>query len=328
MSTLTPLRGSARVVVRQHRGTLRIAGLLALAGAVAVIGFALWTSHVIDSFEAGSCEASGLSGTACDQRIVDFSASMSLFQRQLTYAGLVLTVLPGIVSAFVAGPLIARELESGSYRVAWTQSVTPARWLAAKLAVPTVLLVAGVTVLSAVLGWAQTRTATDYPVDWFDAPVFGATVPVVIGYTLLGIAVGALTGLLVRRTVAAMAVAVVVTGAVMVALVNLRSSLWPLETTVGTAEGRLDVPLESWVVDLGRVTASGDRLPTDVCWRGGASEAREARCMAERDITGWFVDHHPASHLWPLQLVETGIVLALAALAVTAAFRVLRRRTA
>lgn len=49
--------------------------------------------------------------------------------------------------------------------------------------------------------------------------------------------------------------------------------------------------------------------------------------MADRDITGWFVDNHPPSHLWPLQLVETGIVLALTALAVTAAFRVLRRRT-
>ncbi|MFI2777792.1 hypothetical protein [Streptomyces sp. ALB3] len=328
MSTLTPLRGPARVVVRQHRSTLRVAGLLALAGAVAVIGFALWASHVIDSFEAGSCEASGLSGPACDQRIVDFSGSMSLFQRELTWAGLVLTVLPGLVSAFVAGPLIARELESGTYRVAWTQSVTPTRWLVAKLSVPTVFLVAGVTVLSTVLAWAQTRTATDYTVDWFDAPVFGATAPVVIGYTLLGIAVGALTGLLVHRTVAAMTVAVVVTGAVTAALVSLRSSLWPLRTTIGATDGRLDVPVESWVLDLGRVTASGDRLPTDVCWRGGASEAQEARCMADRDITGWFVDHHPPSHLWPLQLVETGILLALAALAVVVAFRVLRRRTA
>ncbi|MEV8227536.1 hypothetical protein AB0P41_16035 [Streptomyces sp. NPDC079167] len=327
MSTLTPLRGPARVVVRQHRITLRVAGLLALAGAVALIGFALWASHVIDSFEAGSCEASGLSGPACDQRIVDFSGSMSFFQRGLTYAGLVLTVLPGIVSAFVAGPLIARELESGTYRVAWTQSVTPTRWLVAKLAVPTVFLVAGVTVLSAVLAWAQTRTATDYTVDWFDAPLFGATAPVVIGYTLLGVAVGALTGLLVRRIVAAMAVAVVVTGAVMVALATLRSSLWPLRTTIGTTEGRLDIPIESWVVDLGLVTTDGDRLPTDVCWRN-ASEAQTARCMAERDITGWFVDHHPPSHLWPLQFVETGIVLVLAALAVAGAFRVLRRRTA
>ncbi|MEK8144329.1 hypothetical protein NKH18_28275 [Streptomyces sp. M10(2022)] len=43
-------------------------------------------------------------------------------------------------------------------------------------------------------------------------------------------------------------------------------------------------------------------------------------------MTGWFYDYHPASHFWPLQLVETGILLVLAALAVALAFRVLRRR--
>ncbi|MFD4897657.1 hypothetical protein [Streptomyces sp. NPDC058411] len=325
MSTLTPLRGSARVVVRQHRGTLRVAGLLALAGAVAVIGFALWTSHLIDEFDAGACKASGVSGPVCDQRIVDFNRSMSRFSSVLMYAGMVVTVLPGISSAFVAGPLIARELESGTYRVAWTQSVTPARWLAAKLAVPTVLLVASMTMLSVVLGWAQTRTATDYPVNWFDAQVFGATLPVVIGYTLLGIAVGALTGLLVRRTLAAMAVAVVVTCTVMGTLGVYRRDLWPLRTDITPSGGNPPVPLDAWMLQVGRITESGDRVLWDTCLN--VNEAREARCLAELDITGWFYDYHPASHLWPLQLVETGILLALTALAVIAAFRVLRRRT-
>ncbi|MEU8709337.1 hypothetical protein [Streptomyces sp. NPDC048565] len=327
MSTLTPLRGPARVVVRQHRSTLRVAGLLALAGAVAVIGFALWSSHLIDGFEAGSCKAAGTSGPACDQQLVDFNGSMSLFRGVLSYSGLVLTVLPVIVSAFVAGPLIARELESGTYRMAWTQSVTPARWLASKLAVPAVLLVAGVTVLSATLTWAQTQTADDFSVDWFDPQFFGTTLPLVIGYTLLGIAVGALTGLLVHRTVAAMAIAVVVTGTVVKTLSSFRSDLWPPRTATAAAPENLGIPLNSWVLDGGRVTASGDRVPDNVCW-GQVSEAQQARCMADHHITGWFFDYHPASHLWPLQLVETGIVLALAALAVTVAFRALRRRTA
>ncbi|MFE5241175.1 MULTISPECIES: hypothetical protein [unclassified Streptomyces] len=324
MSTLTELRGPARVVVRQHRSTLRIAGLLALAAAVALIGFALWTSHLIDSFDAGDCEASGVSGPECDQRIVDFNASMSLFGSVLMYAALALTVLPAIISAFVAGPLIARELESGTYRVAWTQSVTPARWLAAKLAVPAVLLVAGVTVLSAVLSWAQTRTATDFSVDWFDGPVFVATVPAVIGYTLLGITVGTLTGLLVHRTVAAMSVATVVTGTVMVVLNLLRESLWPLRTENSEGVKPSGVPLDAWVVDVGRLTSDGRRLPMDVCWPR-IDDLQENRCLADHDIIGTFTEYHPSSHLWPLQLVETGIVLVLAAVALAVAFRVLRR---
>lgn len=35
---------------------------------------------------------------------------------------------------------------------------------------------------------------------------------------------------------------------------------------------------------------------------------------------------HPESHFWPLQLVETGILLTLAAIATLAAFVFLRRR--
>ncbi|MEU6015011.1 hypothetical protein ABZ826_13465 [Streptomyces sp. NPDC047515] len=66
----------------------------------------------------------------------------------------------------------------------------------------------------------------------------------------------------------------------------------------------------------------------------GARRARRKasdpdRCLADKDITlRYLVDYHPASHFWPLQLVETGILLALAALAVALAFRVLRRRHA
>ncbi|MER5892114.1 hypothetical protein [Streptomyces sp. NPDC001876] len=325
MSTLALLRGPARVAVRQHRRTLRIAGLVAVAAIVVLIGFALRTSHLIDAFAASTCKASGVSGPACDQRIVDFNGSMSLYSTLLMYAQLALMVLPGAVGAFFAGPVIARELESGTYRMAWTQSVTPTRWLAAKLAAPAVLLVAGVTALSVTLSWAQTRTADEFTVNWFDAPVFVATLPLVLGYTLLGIAVGALTGLLVRRTVAAMSVAALVMGTVMATLVSLRSGLWPLETRISPTEGNSGVPESAWVVDVGRVTSSGERLPLDVCWPQ-AEEAQVTRCLAERDVTGMFVDYHPASHLWPLQLVETGILLALAALALALAFRVLRRR--
>lgn len=327
MSALALLRGPARVAVRQHRRTLQIAGLVAVAGVVVLVGFALRTSHLIDAFTAGTCKASGVSGPACDQRIVDFNGSMSLYSTVLMYAQLALTVLPGAVGAFFAGPVIARELESGTYRMAWTQSVTPTRWLAAKLAAPAVLLVAGVTVLSVTLSWAQTRTADEFTIDWFDAPVFVATTPVVIGYTLLGIAVGALTGLLVRRTVAAMSVAALVTGTVIATLGTLRSGLWPLRTLISPTEGSSGLPATSWVIDIGRVTSSGERLPLEVCWPR-VDEAELARCLADRKVTGMFVDYHPASHLWPLQLVETGILLALAALAVAVAFRVLRRRTA
>ncbi len=63
-------------------------------------------------------------------------------------------------------------------------------------------------------------------------------------------------------------------------------------------------------------------LPANIC--AGSALDREV-CLSESGVTHGYLDYHPASHYWPLQLVETGILLALAALAVFAAFRVLRR---
>ena len=44
-------------------------------------------------------------------------------------------VVPGLLGVFWGAPLVAGELESGSFRLAWTQDVSRARWLASRLAV-------------------------------------------------------------------------------------------------------------------------------------------------------------------------------------------------
>ena len=45
----------------------------------------------------------------------------------------VLAVAPAVIGIFWGAPLVARELETGTYRLAWNQSVTRGRWLAVKL---------------------------------------------------------------------------------------------------------------------------------------------------------------------------------------------------
>jgi uncharacterized membrane protein len=45
-------------------------------------------------------------------------------------AGIAVLVVPGLVGVFWGAPLIAPELAAGTYRLAWTQSVTRTRWLA------------------------------------------------------------------------------------------------------------------------------------------------------------------------------------------------------
>jgi hypothetical protein len=188
------------------------------------------------------------------------------------------------VAAWSAGALIGRELESGTARLAWTQGVTPARWLADRLTVPALVLVIGGAVFVPVFRWAWSAHRDLMGDNWGFADVFAARGPLVVAYALCALAVGTLTALLVRRALPAMAVAV----AVMIVLNRYvekhRPDLWP---TVGSDGG--EPPATAWQL--------GDGL------------------------------YHPASHFWPLHLIETGIVLAVAALAVAAAFLLLRHRT-
>lgn len=47
--------------------------------------------------------------------------------------GVVLLFLPGIIGAFAGAPVFARELETGTFRYAWTQGVGRMRWAIATL---------------------------------------------------------------------------------------------------------------------------------------------------------------------------------------------------
>ena len=42
-------------------------------------------------------------------------------------------VVPALIGMFWGAPLIAHELETGTFRLAWTQSVSRRRWLLVKM---------------------------------------------------------------------------------------------------------------------------------------------------------------------------------------------------
>jgi hypothetical protein len=46
----------------------------------------------------------------------------------------VVLLLPALIGLFWGAPLITRELEAGTHRLVWNQSITRTRWLAVKLA--------------------------------------------------------------------------------------------------------------------------------------------------------------------------------------------------
>lgn len=330
MSTLTPrpapksdavtLRGPVRVLLRLHRRSLWSAGAFLAVVAAALVAAALRADYLVADFANSGCTQNG-SERACFQPARSYADSMLEVSRIPDYASLALAVLPAVFGAFVAGPLIAREWENGTFRLSWTQSVPPVQWLTARLAAPAVLVVSGTVALTAVLAWARPRAGAEYPAEWYEWFSFMASGTVPVANALLALALGTLIGLILRRTVPAMALTVAAYGMVTAVLYNTRDSLWPSRTDVHSVFRSRGHPGDAWTVDLGYLTDAGERLPAETC----LSFAGPRECLTGLGANRQFTDYHPASHYWPLQLVETGILLALAALAVFAAFRTLRR---
>ncbi len=314
----TTLRGPVRVLLRVHRKALWTGAALLVIGIGIVVALRVWMA-------SSKVRCADGDTTRCGDDIYVSSYAHTSTEGFLADGGGVLVLLAALVGVFVAGPLIARELESGTFRLAWAQSVSPAHWLAARLAVPAALAVTGLAVLVIVYRWglwALRAGPNRSELRWHAEGVFPGTGPAVLGYALLAVAVGALCAVLVRRTLPAMSLAALVLGAVAVCLGQRRYELWP--TAFRQSDEVMTYAPGDWPIDSGMLTASGEKLFWQDCFEADMTQDVTA-CMRDRGGTGYFSEYHPASHYWPLQLAETGILLALAALAVFAAFRVLRR---
>ncbi|MBP2583671.1 hypothetical protein J3A78_004149 [Streptomyces sp. PvR006] len=309
MSTLA-LKGPSWVTVRQYRRTLWFTGA-AVAASLAVVGaLRIWDDR------------DRASGSFPYEHRLGYDMLRGALE-QLSYG---MIALPLLVGAFVAGPLVAREFESGTYKLSLTQSISPTAWLRSKLATATVVAVGATLALIAVyqLGW--TRVSDSWGFHWSDRGPYEATGIVLLAYVLFAVAVGALVGQLIHRTVAAMAVTGGIVGLALLTLGAFRWDFLAVETITGPAKENtslLDTPDNGMFVDQGLIGVSGDRLPG---WFCTPDSPPGAACRPDERVTAQYLDYHPGSHFWPTQLIESGILLALAALTAYAAFRVLRAR--
>ena len=113
------------------------------------------------------------------------------------------TLVPGLIGVLLAAPFI-HELENGTYRLAWTQSITRGRWLAGKLG-----LAIGTAFVAAF--------AIDVLITWWRGPfvhlhgrmetsVFDFEGIVVFAYVLFALGLALAVGAVWRRTVPALVV--------------------------------------------------------------------------------------------------------------------------
>jgi hypothetical protein len=279
-------------------------GLLVVVLAAFLVFTAAHLQGAFGSTGLGACLAVSGSRSACFDQATEFYAVMNSLvggKPVVTY----ITLVPGLLGGFIGGALLARELETGTVRLAWTQSVTATRWLAARVLVAGLVLTAAVVVLTAFTTyWRRPVDAVD---GRFNPNGYNIEGIVPVGYALLAFAAGILAGALWRRTSAAIAVAVAVYVLVHVVIeTQLRPRfLAPVTLTYG-AEPPATLPSGSagdWVLE--------QHMP-----RPGADLARYP----------YVTVYQPAGRFWEFQLIEFGIVVALATVFLVLAFGWVRRR--
>jgi hypothetical protein len=302
--TLPGVDGLVWTVLRLHRTALWV-----WAGYVAVsVGLLLWLWGPGASTAQKAFDAFGYSGAqdvAWKGRPLSVMAAGTSFD-SLFYDPATLTRIAAVaVAVFAAGPLIARELELGTARLAWTQSVSPARWLTAKLTLPALAVTVGTGLVVALyaLVW---RSHNHLLVAGIGPRSYYFNIgPATIANVLFGLAFGVCAALVIRRTLPAIAVAGIGTylaGA-------LRSNSWPFQG----AHQQPEIPVHNKAI-----TSTGAEISDPGCYA-------DQKCLAAHHVTGFDRHYLPSPDFWPRQLTETGILLGLTVVLVAAAFLVLRR---
>jgi ABC-type transport system involved in multi-copper enzyme maturation permease subunit len=314
------------------RLTLRLARPNVLASLALLAALALYAVLTRRAMVA-DLDTSGLSGCLtsggdCMTLVRAFTDKFDVVINSHRLIGLV----PLLTGMFWGGPLVAREVEQGTHRLAWTQSVSRGHWLATKLGV----FLLGATAVAAVL----TRLMT-----WWFAPIervqddFGRLNPdvfdfrgiVPIAYTVFAFALGAAAGTILQRTVPAMLVTLVAYLPVKIAVQALRGHyLSPLNVSYAFGTPSPNLGKGDWILGSEMINRSGQILGSagvsDPCQALAGKAAAEA-CSVNNGYR--FVDtYQPLSRFWSFQLIESGIFLGLSAVVLAVAAWWILRRTA
>jgi hypothetical protein len=342
-----PWRRMAGVTWRQHR--IALAGVAVLLGALAAwlwrIGLPLHHAWAA----ANACRPA--SSVTCQNLVGSFDGSATdKFMGSKGAGGVLLQLVPPLIGAFAGAPVLARELETGTFRFAWTQGFGRWRWALAKLVLLAVVLAAATAAFGALVSWyyqPYLGVGGQAPGLYQNSPfgdLFSLREVAFPAWTLTAFTISALAGMLIRRVVPAIVATLAVYAGLAIATAGLLREhyLAPLVTTrisVGvpgattawiisqwsTKDGRFAFagnPPASVLNQLGSCLSAGNAKPV-----AGGYPQQLAQCLTAHGYTLW-TSYQPASRFWPFQWIEGGWLLALSALLIAATIWLVHRRAA
>ena len=328
-----PWRRMAWVTWRQHR--VLLAGVAVTFGAVAIYLFAMGL-QIHDAYAAVSaCAPAG--SDSCRQVGQNFFGT---YQPGVGITQGILQLLPALIGAFAGAPILARELETGTFRFAWTQGVGRTRWAIAKLVPLAIIVTIPGALVSMLFSWYyQPLIAAGDTNGALFPTVFDLSGVALAGWTLIAFALGALAGVVIRRVLPAMfATLVVWAGLAILTGTYLRAHyLAPLVTT------SLKEPHPAWVLSLQWVFG-GRPATLDMINRALAPIDARAESFqvfspgpstpANVDPSNYLTQHgytllttyQPDNRFWTFQWIEGGWLLGLSILLLGTTVWLVRRR--
>ena len=299
-------------------------------------------------------------GFACNNAANKFFSSLAGLDKVVYPLGIgVILAAPAIIGIFWGAPLIAREFETRTFNLAWTQGVTRAQWLAVKLALTGLAAMAVTEALSLIYAWWASPISKVigrgqggpqlFSQGPFSSVIFASHGITPLGYAAFAFTLGTAAGVLTRRALPAMAITLAIFAAVQLAMpLAIRPHLVsPSHTTApivaaDEAYGSLTADVvpgqpNAWIFSSQALNAAGHPVsaipaacanpPGSPGEKGGTSALTPAQCMQKSGYRE-AISYVPTSRYWSLQWTETAIFLALAlALAWFSLWRLGRRRT-
>jgi hypothetical protein len=310
---------------RQHRLQLLAAGLV-LAALVTYLLLGAWQR---DSYASQLGLSSCLS--AVPHRDCGELAAAWFTRFGGVPAGFsLLAVLPLLAGVFFGAPLLAREAEAGTLQLAWTQSVTRRRWLTVKFAAFLAAIIAAAAIISASFSawlsvYDRISSAGYSSVNRMAPPAFDLTGLLPMGAILFAFAAGTLAGVLIRRTVPAIAATIGGYLVVTLPLASIRYTAFfrPLSVT-GSYGTTKPVQPGAYALQTTYSNASGQQVSFNALAQACAHPAGNGQsrilvsCLAAK---GFHLSQafQPASRYWPLQTVSAVILTGAAAAALALA---------
>lgn len=321
---------------RQHRVEIIISGIILALILIVLLVTGFNIVEVSHHVGLSNCSIKHVDCSNAQSAVNDYVTNQAFgsptFYTMFQY---MLLALPLFVGMFVGTRLVAQEFEQGTYRLVWTQGIRWSRWLGIKSGFLAGLLLCATGIIFGVFIWwkAPVLAALAYPWTSLNYDIWGF---VAIAYTLFAFALGIAAGSIVKKTVPAMAITLIVFIVLRVLIeVFLRPYLLPPLVMVRPASVTQSMPIPAQSLILGNSVERQGKPSSineeQVCSMSSPKDetsqeysARYNQCLVSHGFQN-AVTYQPADRFWLFQGIESGIYLFLAVLLLGIAFWGTRR---